>query len=65
VLSPRWKALLDLNPAYSLIANFRAAILGTPLDLDSLGVSLGVAVGLFIAGVLYFRRVESGFADII
>jgi lipopolysaccharide transport system permease protein len=65
VLSPRWKALLDLNPAYSLIANFRAALLGTPLDLGSLGVSLGVAVGLFIAGVLYFRRVESGFADII
>jgi lipopolysaccharide transport system permease protein len=65
VLSPRWSALLPLNPAYGLIANFRAAALGEPLDLYSLCVSLAVSVVLLLVGCLYFRRVERHFADII
>jgi lipopolysaccharide transport system permease protein len=60
-----WKAILPLNPAYGLIANFRAAVLGGPIDAYSLGLSFAVAVALFITGALYFRRVERGFADII
>jgi lipopolysaccharide transport system permease protein len=64
-LSPRWNAVLPLNPAYGLIANFRAAVLGEPLDMYSLGVSLGVAAVLLLGGCLYFRRVERSFADII
>jgi lipopolysaccharide transport system permease protein len=64
-LSPRWNAVLPLNPAYGLIANFRAAVLGEPLDLYSLGVSLGIAAVLLLGGCLYFRRVERSFADII
>ncbi len=38
---------------------------GGELDLYSLTVSLTVAVIFFVAGTLYFRRVERGFADII
>jgi lipopolysaccharide transport system permease protein len=59
------RALLPLNPAYGLIANFRSAVMGDPLDLYSLFVSLSVSVVLFVAGALYFRRVERGFADVI
>jgi lipopolysaccharide transport system permease protein len=65
VIQAPWKAILPLNPAYGLIANFRAAVLGGPIDPYSLSVSLAVAVVLFITGSLYFRRVERGFADII
>lgn len=65
VIPRAWTALLPLNPAYGLIANFRAAALGGTLDPYSLVVSLAVATGLFIAGSFYFRRVERGFADII
>jgi len=64
-LSPRWNAILPLNPAFGLISNFRAAALGEPLDAYSLGVSLGVAAVLLLGGCLYFRRVERSFADII
>jgi lipopolysaccharide transport system permease protein len=60
-----WRSLLPLNPAYGLIGNFRAAVLGQPLDLASLAISSGVAVALFVGGLFYFRRVERGFADII
>lgn len=60
-----WKALLPINPAYGLIANFRSAVLGAPIDAYSLGLSLAVAAALSITGILYFRRVERGFADVI
>jgi lipopolysaccharide transport system permease protein len=63
--SPRWQALLPLNPAYGLIANFRAAVLGGPFDLYALAVSASVSLGLLCIGCLYFRRVERTFADVI
>ena len=65
VIAPDWKFVLSLNPAYGLIANFRAAVLGGSLDLGSLSISSSVSLGLFVVGTLYFRRVERGFADII
>jgi lipopolysaccharide transport system permease protein len=64
-LSPTARAFLPLNPAYGLIANFRAAVLGTQVDLYALSVSTAVSVVLFAVGCLYFRRVERSFADII
>jgi lipopolysaccharide transport system permease protein len=65
VIAPRWRALLPLNPAHGLIANFRQAVLGGELDPYSLTVSAAVGLVLLIAGCFYFRRVEKGFADII
>jgi lipopolysaccharide transport system permease protein len=65
VISPKWLPYLPLNPAYGLIANFRAAMLGGPFDWYALGVSSAVSVALFLLGCLYFRRVERSFADII
>jgi lipopolysaccharide transport system permease protein len=64
-LGPRSQALLPLNPAYGLIVNFRAAVLGGPFDHYALAVSGTVSLALLLAGGLYFRRVERGFADII
>ncbi|SIO61526.1 lipopolysaccharide transport system permease protein [Singulisphaera sp. GP187] len=60
-----WGWVLPLNPAYGLIANFRAAIVGGPIELYSLAISLGVSMVMFALGSLYFRTVERGFADII
>ena len=65
VVSPRWQALLPLNPAYGLILNFRAAVLNGPLDLYALAVSGAVSAVFLVVGCLYFRRVERTFADII
>lgn len=65
LVPPRWQWLLYLNPMTGLVEGFRAAFLGKPLDLPGLGVSLGISIVLFIAGVAYFERVERRFADII
>ncbi len=64
-ISARLSCLLPLNPAYGLIANLRQAMLGGPIDGYSLAVSTTVSVLLLLVGCLYFRRVESDFADII
>jgi lipopolysaccharide transport system permease protein len=55
--------LMVANPMTSLIAAFRAAVLGGDIPWNSVGISVAVSVGLFLAGCLYFRRVEDGFAD--
>jgi lipopolysaccharide transport system permease protein len=65
IVNPRWRAMLPLNPAYGLIANFRVAMLGGEFDFYSLAVSGTTAVLMLLIGCLYFRRVERGFADII
>ena len=64
-VSSRLAYVLPFNPAYGLIANFRGAMVGEPIEWYSLGVSGAVSIALFVAGCFYFRRVESSFADII
>ena len=63
---PSWvKTVLRLNPMTDLIGFFRAAVLGGPLPWARLGTSVVVILAVFVAGLMYFRRVESSFADII
>ncbi len=57
--------LLALNPTYGLIANFRAALLGLPLDGLTLAVSSSVGVLLLLLGCFCFRQMEGSFADVI
>jgi lipopolysaccharide transport system permease protein len=66
-ISPTWQSLLPLNPAYGLVAGFRAAALGSPFEIDPVTLVISAASGLvlLLAGCLYFRRVERDFADVI
>jgi lipopolysaccharide transport system permease protein len=49
-----------------VIEGFRSALLGTnPMPWDLIGVGAGSATLLFITGVLYFRRMEHIFADVV
>lgn len=62
------RLLLPLNPADGLITSFRTAALGLPFEEEALyALILSSLVGflVFVAGCLYFRRVERSFADII
>jgi lipopolysaccharide transport system permease protein len=56
---------VQLNPLTPLIATFRACTLGQPLPWQGLGVSALGSLLLFVLGLLYFRRVEDTFADVI
>ena len=59
------KTLVLANPANGFIANFRAAVLGTPFDLPSLAASCLIGGLSLVVGCCYFRKVERTFAEII
>jgi len=64
-LGPTAQTYLPLNPAYGLVLAFRQAAIGGAFDWYAFGVSSAVGILLAIVGMLYFRRVERGFADVI
>lgn len=61
-----WRLIYGLNPMVGVIDGFRWALLGTSSGLGlSVVVSALVSFGLLIGGMLYFRRMERTFADVI
>jgi len=62
----RWRPLLRLNPMTGVIEGFRWALLGTgEAPLAALGGSVAIVLVLLASGLLYFRRMERTFADVI
>lgn len=66
MLPEKFRWILFLNPMAGVIEAHRACILAhQSINWQSLGISVGVALLLFISGAFYFRHVERFFADII
>lgn len=62
----RFRALYGLNPMAGVIEGFRWALLGTGTpSFLMIGISTAVVIALLIGGMLYFRRMERYFADVI
>lgn len=60
-----WQYVFALNPMVAVLDGFRWSVLGTPAPGPDILVSLGVSLLLLASGAVYFRRVESYFADLI
>ena len=67
VVPEQWRLLYSLNPMVGVIDCFRWAILGTQYNLYLPGFILSLMIVLFflITGILYFRKMERTFADVI
>lgn len=67
IVPERWRFIYSLNPMVGIIDGFRWAILGqkTQLHPDGLIISCALILFMFISGLIYFRRVERTFADVI
>ncbi len=61
----RWRMLYGLNPMATVVEGFRAALLGTPGPGGMVVPSFLVVAVMLALGVMYFRRIEGTFADII
>src|SRR5947209_1458405 len=65
-LKPRTQELIALNPMAGVIDGFPWAVLGRGLPhYHVYAVSFGIALGVMLSGIWYFRRVERYFADLI
>jgi lipopolysaccharide transport system permease protein len=65
-IGDRWRPLLSLNPMTGVIDGFRWALLGTgDAPLVALLESTVIVLLLLGSGLLYFRRMERTFADVI
>lgn len=62
----RWRPLYGLNPMAGVVEGFRWAVLGRSGSLGAeVWVSAVVVVLLLMGGLVYFRRMESTFADVV
>ena len=61
----KWQWLIALNPMTGIVEAYRSAILGKPFEWNNLAISLIVTLVVFVAGLFYFRRMESSFADVV
>ncbi len=67
VVPQDWRLLYSLNPMVGVIDGFRWALLGGDVELYWPGFILSILIGLviFSSGLIYFRRAERSFADVI
>jgi lipopolysaccharide transport system permease protein len=62
----KWRVLYGLNPMAGVVDGFRWALLGTrsssgPMML----ISIAAVLVLLVSGLIYFRRMEHSFADMV
>jgi lipopolysaccharide transport system permease protein len=60
-----WRTLYGLNPMAGVVDGFRWALLGMTPPGPTLAVSALVVLILLASGLVYFRKMEQTFADVI
>lgn len=66
MIPERYRVLMALNPLCGIIEAFRSTLLpGRSVDWNLLWVCLPMTVAILAVAVLYFRKAEAAFADII
>ncbi|HKP97786.1 MAG TPA: ABC transporter permease [Fibrobacteria bacterium] len=62
----RYRVLAALNPLTGILEAFRSSLFpARTVDWKLLGISLLVTAIIFVSGLLFFRKAESDFADVI
>jgi lipopolysaccharide transport system permease protein len=66
VVPEGWRLLYSLNPMTGIIEGFRWALLGKKSpDFIIMALSTTAVLFIFLAGLVYFKRTERTFADIL
>jgi len=67
IVPVRYRLLYSLNPMVGIIDGFRWALLGAQnkIHLPSLAIAIVGVMAILVSGVLYFRKAERTFADVI
>lgn len=65
IVPERYRFWFELNPLAGVIASYRAAVLGTPIDSRALLSAFAVGLLFLAAGFWQFRRMDRFFADVV
>jgi lipopolysaccharide transport system permease protein len=66
LIPERWRFWYGLNPMAGVVEGFRWALLGKSGELGPLIFVSGLVVmGLLLGGLIYFRRMEGTFSDVV
>lgn len=61
-----WRLVYSLNPMVGVIEGFRWSLLGAgPPSVMAIAVSVAVTAPVLVGGLVFFRRMERAFADVI
>jgi homopolymeric O-antigen transport system permease protein len=66
IVPEKWRTLYSLNPMVGVIEGFRWSLFDTPQpNFAAMASSALVVAVLLVAGLVYFRRMERSFADVV
>ena len=65
IVPPQWHLLYSLNPLVGIAEGFRFALLGDPLHIEALALSVLVSLAALWLGARQFMRIERQIADLI
>jgi lipopolysaccharide transport system permease protein len=65
IVPAKWRTWYGLNPMAGVVEGFRYTVLGKGHPGPMIWVSAAAVAVMLIGGILYFRRMESTFADIV
>ena len=61
-----WRVVYSLNPMVGVIEGFRWCLLGADNpNVVAIAVSVAVTLPVLLGGLVFFRRMERAFADVI
>lgn len=67
LIPQRFRWLLSVNPMAVVVEGFRWVLLreGSPMSNGTAWLSIGIVLTLLVTGIIFFRRTERTFADVI
>ena len=65
LIPEKWRPLYSLNPMTGVVEGFRWALLGSGDIADLKWISVLIVGLLLVSGLVYFKRMEDTFADVI
>lgn len=65
MIPEKWQLVYHLNPMTAIIEGYRYAFFGVGHFQSATYLSIGIAILLFITGIIYFKRMEKTIADLV